>query len=142
MIVTWFKRINSQLKYTLNYHWYTETAHLKLVFFFFSVHQNYYYIDELSEFVKKFWKRRLCHLTATQGTASWRDYQVWQELVSYLVKDILKRMRATRLQAKPQTDHQILIIEGFPERRAKITVCWGVKRNMGHMLSFRLKIPF
>ena len=36
-------------------------------------------------------------------------FQVWKALVSYIFKKILKRMQVTRLQADPQTDHQILI---------------------------------
>ena len=70
------------------------------------------------------------------------SFQVRKELVCYLVKEILQRMQVTRLQPDPQTDHQTLIMEDFPEKRKKITVCWGVKRNMGHILSFRLKILF
>lgn len=57
-------------------------------------------------------------------------------------KEILKRMQVTRLLANPKRGHQTLITEGFPERRTKISVCSGVKRNMGHILSFRLKIVF
>jgi len=51
------------------------------------------------------------------------SYKRRHELVDYLVRESLKKMQVTKLQANPQTAHSTLIIEGFPEKRTKITFC-------------------
>lgn len=88
----------------------------------YPAHQRYADIKRLYLEAQK--KRGIPH----KELLHWGCYERKYELVACLVKESLKKMQVTKLQADPKPAHQAQITEGFPEKGAKITFCWAVRK--------------
>lgn len=83
-------------------------------------------------------KRKIPH----KELLHWGCYERRYKLVAYLVKEFLKKMQVTKPQADPKTARQAQITEGFPEKGAKITFCWAVRKIWVTFYPWGLRLHF